>query len=82
MLRIWGIDKSRGLLGKNSFSERTMEECIFHIHLMDGPILRDCEAEDRADSCRFDHWTKCFTIINTGLLGTAMDYPSGFVSCE
>jgi len=68
MIRMCRINKTRRLLAVYCLIEMSMKKDILHIKLMDRPMTRGCNTENRPDSCRLNHKTECLVIINSMLL--------------
>jgi hypothetical protein len=47
------VDKARGLVAEDCLGESVMEEGIFHVELLNGPVTGDSSGEHHANSGRF-----------------------------
>ena len=68
MIRARGVDEAGRLLIVHSLSECAMQECIFDVQLMDGPVAAERDGEDGADYRRLDDSAECFVVVDAGLL--------------
>ena len=59
-----------------------MEKSVLHIHLMNRPVVRECNRENRPDSGRFDDRAEGLTIINSMLLSKTVKDPTSLVAVE
>jgi hypothetical protein len=82
MGRVVGVNETRRLGTVDCFGELTMQECIFDIQLMDGPLVGCGDAEDHTDRGRFHHRGECFIIVHTFLLSETTKNPTCFVPCK
>jgi hypothetical protein len=57
-----------------------MQERIFHIQLVNGPVLRESQRKNHSDCRGLDHRAECLVIINARPLCEARDSPSGSFS--
>jgi hypothetical protein len=78
---VGGVEETRRLGAVDGLSELTVEEGIFDIKLMNGPLFGSGNAEDDANGGWFDNGTEGFTVIHTSLLSEATQYPSSLVAC-
>lgn len=75
MVRACGFDEAGRLLTVHSLNECAMQECIFDIQLMDGPIAADGEGENCADGRRLNDGAECRVVVEVGLLREAAQNP-------
>jgi len=59
-----------------------MKKIILHVELMDGPGVRDGEAEDDPYHGRFDNRTECLVVVDAVLLREPANNPPDLVSSE
>lgn len=76
------INEVGGLLTVDRLRECSMEEGIFDVQLMDGPVTTEHDGEDGADRRRLVDGAECFVVVDAGLLREATEYPSGLVVCN
>jgi hypothetical protein len=59
-----------------------MEECIFHIQLVDGPIACRGEMKNGVNGCRLDDRGECLVDVDHQPLLEATNNPSGLATLE
>jgi hypothetical protein len=58
-----------------------VEESIFNIKLVDGPVRRNGERKDETDGARLNNGAKGFIVVDAVFLREATDNPSSLVTC-
>jgi hypothetical protein len=56
-----------------------MEEDIFHVELLNGPVTGDSSGEHRANSGRFYNWAEGLIVVDSGALSETPKDPAGLV---
>jgi hypothetical protein len=59
-----------------------MDEGIFHVELLNGPVTGDSSGEHRANSGRFYNRTESLIIANSGALSETPEDPMGLVAIK
>jgi hypothetical protein len=59
-----------------------VEEGIFHIELLNGPVTGDSSGEHRANSGRFYNRAESFIVVDSGALSETPNDPTGFVAIK
>lgn len=71
MIRVRGINETQGLSAVDDLTKITMEECVFHIKLVDGPRAGRGKTEHHVNSSGFDKRTECLRVVDARLLSEA-----------
>lgn len=82
MLGVNVVNETRRLLTVDGFGQRSMEERVFDIQLMNGPIIVEGDGEDGAYCSRLDDWAEGLGVVDAGLLGKSTEYPTSLVPRE
>jgi hypothetical protein len=80
MIRSRGILKTKRLLTINCFLKRSMEESIFYIELVNGPLRRDGYTEYCANGARLNNRRESFIVVNPMLLRETATNPTSFIA--
>jgi hypothetical protein len=59
-----------------------MEEGIFHVELLNGPVTGDNSAEHHVNSGRFYNWAKSLIVVNSGALSETPKDPTSLVAIK
>jgi hypothetical protein len=59
-----------------------MEESIFHVELLNGPVTGDSNGEHRANSCRFYNRTESLVVVDSGALSETPKDPTDLVAIK
>jgi hypothetical protein len=59
-----------------------MEEGIFHVELLNGPVMGDSSGEHRANSGRFYNRAESLIVVDSGALSETSKDPSGLVAIK
>jgi hypothetical protein len=67
---------------QKTVSERVVEEGIFHVELLNGPVTGDSSGEHRANSDRFYNRAESLIVVDSGALSETQKDPTGFVAIK
>jgi hypothetical protein len=67
---------------QKTVSESVMEEGIFHVELLNGPVTGDNSGEHRANSGRFYNHAESLIVVNSGALSETSKDPTGLVAIK
>jgi hypothetical protein len=81
-VRVSRVGKARGLAVEDCLGESAVEECIFHIELLNGPVTRDSSGEHRANSGWFYNRAESLIVIDSGALSETPKDPTGLVAIK
>jgi hypothetical protein len=59
-----------------------VKECVLHIKLMDGPILRVSQGEDSANSSGLHNGAECLIVIDAGTLSEPAKNPASLIPVQ
>jgi hypothetical protein len=59
-----------------------VEECIFHVELLNGPITGDSSGEHRANSGWFYNRAESLVVVDSGALSETLKDPTGLVAIK
>jgi hypothetical protein len=59
-----------------------VEEGIFHVELLNGPVTRDSNGEHRANSGRFYNRAESLIVVDSGALSETQKDPTGLVAIK
>jgi hypothetical protein len=76
------IFESFWLLAVNNFIESTVEKSVFNIQLMDWPVGRNGDGENKTYGGWFNDGAECFFIVDALLLAETAYDPSSFIAGE
>jgi hypothetical protein len=74
--------ETRGLAAVDSISESAMEEGIFHIKLLNQPVMGDSSGEHRVHGGRFHNRAKSLVVVDSGALSETPKDPTSLVAIE
>jgi hypothetical protein len=76
------VSEAHGLATKDCLRESVVEECIFHVEVMNGPVTGDSSGEHRANSGRFYNWAESLVVVDSGALSETPKDPTGLVAIK
>jgi hypothetical protein len=76
------IDETRGLAAVDSLSEGAMEEDIFHIELLNRPVMGDNSGKHRAHGGRFHNRAESLVVVDSGALSKTTKDPASLVAIK
>jgi hypothetical protein len=76
------VGEARGLAVEDCLREIAMEEGIFHVELLNGPVTRDSSDEHHANSSRFYNRAKSLVVVDSGVLSETLKDPTGLVAIK
>jgi hypothetical protein len=82
MIRSRGILKTKRLVTINCFLKRAVEERIFDIELVNGPLRRDGYTEYCANGAGLNNMRESFIVVNAMLLRKTATNPASFIARE
>ena len=82
MIEMSKVDESKWLLTINYLRNIPTKKSIFDIQLMNGPRLRNYDAQNSADGSRLDNRTQGLIKISTRMLRITTDNPMSLVASQ
>jgi hypothetical protein len=76
------VGEARGLAAEDCLEEHAMEEGIFHIELLNGPVTGDNSSEHRVNSDRFYNRAESLIVVDSGALSETLKDPTGLVAIK
>jgi hypothetical protein len=76
------VGEARGLAAEDCLEEHAMEEGIFHIELLNGPVTGDNSSEHRVNSGRFYNRAESLIVVDSGALSETPEDPTGLVAIK
>jgi hypothetical protein len=67
---------------QKTISESAVEEGIFHVELLNGPVTGDSNGEHRANSGRFYNRAESLVVVNSRALSETLKDPTGLVAIK
>ena len=74
------VNKARWLRHKHFLSERSINEHIIDIKLINRSTMRQGNCENNPYSCGFYDWAKIFVVVNAGVLVKAFGDKTSFIA--
>jgi hypothetical protein len=59
-----------------------MEEVIFHVKLLNGPVMGDSSGEHHVNSGHFYNWAESLVVVDSGALSETPKDPTGLVTIK
>jgi hypothetical protein len=59
------VGEARGLAAEDCLGESAMEEGIFHIELLNGPVTGDSSGEHHVNSGQFYNWVESLIVVDS-----------------
>jgi hypothetical protein len=75
------VGEAHGLAAED-FEENVMEEGIFHIELLNGPVMGDSSGEHRVNSGRLNNWAESLIVVDSRALSETSKDPTGLVAIK
>jgi hypothetical protein len=76
------VGEARGLTAEDYLRESVMEEGIFHVELLNGPVTGDNSGKHRVNSDRFYNRVESLIVVDSGALNETLKDPTGFVAIK
>jgi hypothetical protein len=76
------VGEARGLVAEDCLRESAVEEGIFHVEPLKGPVTRDSSGEHRAHSGWFYIWDEGLVVVNSRALSETPKDPTGLVAIK
>jgi hypothetical protein len=73
------VGEARGLAAEDCLGESAVEEGIFYVELLNGPVTGDNSGEHRANSGRFYNRAESLVVVDSGALSETLKDPTGLV---
>jgi len=80
IIRICWINKTRRLLTVNCLIKKTMKKSILHIKLVNRPLSRSCNTQNRPNGLWLNNRTECLIKVKTRLLSESAGDPTSLVT--
>jgi hypothetical protein len=81
-VKVSSVGEARGLAAEDCLGESAVEEGIFHVELLNGPVTGDNSGEHRANSDRFYNRAEGLIVVNSGALSETPKDPTGLVAIK
>jgi hypothetical protein len=81
-VRVSRVGEARGLAAEDCLEEHAMEEGIFHIELLNGPVTGDNSGEHRVNSGRFYNRAESLIVVDSGALSETLKDPTSLVAIK
>jgi hypothetical protein len=81
-VRVSTVSEARGLAAEDYLGESTVEEGIFHVELLNGPVTGDSSGEHRANSEWFYNRAENLFVVDSGALSETPKDPMGLVAIK
>jgi hypothetical protein len=76
------IREASGLTVEDSLTECAMEEDVFHIELLERPVMGGSNSEHRAHGGQFDNQVESLIVVHTRALREPPEDPASLVAVE
>jgi hypothetical protein len=76
------VGEDRGLAVEDCLRESAVEEGIFHVELLNGPVTGDSSGEHRANSGRFYNRAEGLIVLDSRTLSETPKDPTGLVAIK
>jgi hypothetical protein len=76
------VGEAHGLTAEDCLGESVIEEGIFHIELLNGPVMGDSSDEHRVNSGRFDNRAKSLIVVDSRVLSETPKDPTGLIAIK
>jgi hypothetical protein len=76
------VGEARGLAAEHCLRESVVEEGIFHVELLNGPVTGDNSGEHRANNCRFYNRAESLLVVDSGALSETLKDPTGLIAIK
>jgi hypothetical protein len=81
-IRVSRVGQARGLAAEDCLGESDVEEGIFHVELLNGPVTGDSSGEHRVNSGRFYNRAEGLVVVDSGALSEIPKDPTGLVAIK
>jgi hypothetical protein len=81
-VRVSRVGEARGLAAEDCLEDSAMEEDIFHVELLNGPVTGDSSGEHRANSGRFYNRAESLIVVDFEVLNETPKDPTGLVAIK
>jgi hypothetical protein len=81
-VRVSRVGEACGLAAEDCLRESVMEEGIFHVELLNGPVTGDSSGEHRVNSGRFYNRAESLIVVDSGALSETPKDPTGLVAIK
>jgi hypothetical protein len=81
-VRVSRVGKARGLAAEDCLIESAMEEGIFHVELLNGPVTGDSSGEHRVNSGQLYNQAEGLVVVDSGVLSETPEDPTGLVAIK
>jgi hypothetical protein len=76
------VGEARGLAAKDCLRESAVEEGIFHIELLSGPVIGDSSGEHRENSGWFYNRAESLIVVDSRALSETPKDPMGLIAIK
>jgi hypothetical protein len=76
------IGEACGLAPEDWLKESAVEESIFHVELLNGPVMGDSSGEHRVNSDRLYNRTESLVVVDSGALSETLKDPTGLLAIK
>jgi hypothetical protein len=73
------VGEARGLAAEDYLKESVVEEGIFHVELLNGPVMGDSSGEHRANSAWFYNQTESLIVVDSRALSETPKDPTSLI---
>jgi hypothetical protein len=81
-VRVSRIGEARGLAAEDYLGESVVEEGIFHVELLNGPVTGDSSGEHRLNSDRFYNRVEGLIVVNSRALSETLKDPTSLIAIK
>jgi hypothetical protein len=78
-VRVSRIGEACGLAPEDWLKESAVEEGIFHVELLNGPVMGDSSGEHRVNSGRLYNRAESLVVVDSGALSETLKDPTGLL---
>jgi hypothetical protein len=76
------VSEARGLAVEDCLGESAVEEGIFHVELLNGPVMGDSSGEHRVNSGRFYNRAESLVVVDSWALSETPKDPTGLLAIK
>jgi hypothetical protein len=81
-VRVSRVGEAHELAAESQLRESAMEECIFHVELLNRPGMGDSSSEHCTNSVRFYNRAECLIVVDSGELSETLKDSMGLVAIK